>query len=79
MPLHETVLQKDVTIVPGCGVVPGLSNMLVGYSASKLEKSRIVKIMIGGLPQKPKPFRLSATLPTLYNFISFLNYTTKVF
>ena len=55
MSLHRVAQKKDVIVVPGCGVAPGLSNMLVGYAASKLEKARIVKIMVGGLPQKPKP------------------------
>ena len=55
MSLHKIAQEKGIIIVPGCGVAPGLSNMLVGYVASRLEKAKMVKIMVGGLPQKPKP------------------------
>jgi len=55
MTLNKVARENDIIVVPGCGVAPGLSNMLVGYAASKLEEARMVKIMVGGLPQKPKP------------------------
>ncbi len=55
MSLHKIAQEKGIIIVPGCGVAPGLSNMLVGHVASRLEKAKMVKIMVGGLPQKPKP------------------------
>ncbi|MHA1581700.1 MAG: saccharopine dehydrogenase family protein [Candidatus Baldrarchaeia archaeon] len=76
MSLHQIAQEKDVIVVPGCGVAPGLSNMLVGYVAGKLEKARIVKIMVGGLPQKPKPpleYRIVFNLESVWQ-----EYTEKV-
>jgi saccharopine dehydrogenase-like NADP-dependent oxidoreductase len=53
--LDEKARSNDVTVVPDCGVAPGLSNILVGYSASKLDKLDEVKIMVGGIPETPVP------------------------
>jgi saccharopine dehydrogenase-like NADP-dependent oxidoreductase len=44
-----------ITIVPDCGVAPGLSNMLVGYGSSKLDTVEEAKIMVGGIPEKEVP------------------------
>lgn len=44
-----------MTIVPDCGVAPGLSNLLVGRAISKLDQVEEVNIMVGGLPEVPVP------------------------
>ena len=44
-----------VTVIPDCGVAPGLSNMLVGYACSRLERVRDIHIMVGGIPETPVP------------------------
>ncbi|HID16003.1 MAG TPA: saccharopine dehydrogenase [Candidatus Atribacteria bacterium] len=53
--LDEEARKNDVTIIPGCGVAPGLSNMLVAYGASKMEKVNKAYIRVGGIPLNPKP------------------------
>ena len=53
--LSETAKKAGVTIVPDCGVAPGLSNMLVGYGSSKLDRVEEAKIMVGGIPEKEVP------------------------
>ncbi len=53
--LNKEAVKADVTIVPDCGVAPGLSNLLVGYAASKLDDVRDIQIFVGGLPEKPIP------------------------
>lgn len=53
--LHEEAVNADITVVPDCGVAPGVSNLLVGFAAGKLEKVEDVQIMVGGLPEKPIP------------------------
>jgi len=76
MALDKVARENDIIVVPGCGVAPGLSNMLVGYAASKLEEARMVKIMVGGLPQKPKPpleYRIVFNLESVWQ-----EYTEKV-
>jgi saccharopine dehydrogenase-like NADP-dependent oxidoreductase len=53
--LHEEALEADVTVVPSCGLAPGISNILVGHTVAKLDKTHKVHIMVGGLPQTPVP------------------------
>lgn len=44
--------QANITIIPDCGVAPGLSNILVGRAFSLLESVSNVRLFIGGLPQE---------------------------
>lgn len=53
--LHEEALKADITIVPSCGLAPGISNILVGHATSELDKTEKVHIFVGGLPEKPIP------------------------
>lgn len=53
--LNTSAKNSGVTIIPDCGVAPGLSNFLVGYSFSKLENVKEVHIMVGGIPEIPVP------------------------
>jgi len=53
--LHEEALEADVTVVPSCGLAPGISNILVGHAVAELDKTHKVHIMVGGLPQTPVP------------------------
>lgn len=53
--LDEDATKANVTVVPDCGVAPGISNLLVGHAASELDKVKNIKIMVGGLPEKPIP------------------------
>ena len=53
--LGEDAIRAGVTIIPDCGVAPGLSNILVGHAISKLDQVEVVHIMVGGLPEEPAP------------------------
>jgi saccharopine dehydrogenase-like NADP-dependent oxidoreductase len=53
--LHEKALEANVTIVPSCGLAPGISNFLVGHAVADLDKAEKVHILVGGLPEKPVP------------------------
>jgi lysine 6-dehydrogenase len=44
---------RDVTIVPDCGVAPGMVNILAEYGIRQLDKVQSVRIYVGGLPQEP--------------------------
>jgi len=44
-----------VTIVPDCGLAPGMVNILAQYGISQLDHVTSVKIFVGGLPQHPEP------------------------
>ena len=47
--------KKGITIVPACGLAPGLTNVLAMAGAEKLDKVEEVHIKVGGIPEKPKP------------------------
>jgi saccharopine dehydrogenase-like NADP-dependent oxidoreductase len=53
--LHEKAVEANVTIVPSCGLAPGLSNLLIGHAVANLDKVEKVHILVGGLPEKPVP------------------------
>jgi len=53
--LNDEAAKADVTVVPDCGLAPGISNFLVGHAVSKLDKVGCIGIMVGGLPEKPVP------------------------
>jgi lysine 6-dehydrogenase len=47
--------EKRVTVVPDCGLAPGMVNILAEYGIEQLEDVESVKIFVGGLPQHPEP------------------------
>jgi lysine 6-dehydrogenase len=53
--LNNKAVKADVTIIPDCGLAPGISNILVGHAVKKLDRVQSVNIMVGGLPEKPIP------------------------
>jgi lysine 6-dehydrogenase len=60
MPENPLQLSKEaekagVTVVPDCGVAPGISNVLIGHSLGRLDEVESIYVMVGGLPEKPVP------------------------
>ena len=53
--LNSKAVNANVTIIPDCGLAPGISNILVGNAVKNLESVQAVHIMVGGLPEKPIP------------------------
>jgi lysine 6-dehydrogenase len=53
--LDEAAMKAGVTIIPGCGVEPGLAEMLSAYGMDLLDTVDSVDIWCGGLPVNPKP------------------------
>lgn len=53
--LNIDAKKAHVTIVPDCGLAPGISNILVGHATAELDKVQSIHIMVGGLPEKPVP------------------------
>jgi len=46
---------KHITVVPDCGLAPGMVNILAEYGIRQLDTVDSVKIFVGGLPQHPEP------------------------
>lgn len=66
---------KGITIVPDCGLAPGMVNILAQYGISQLDAVESVKIFVGGLPQWPEP---PLNYQVVYSLEGVLDYyTTK--
>ena len=53
-PIDSKARQKGITIVPACGLAPGLTSILAKYAADQMEEVDSVKIKVGGIPEVPK-------------------------
>lgn len=53
--LDESAKANDVTLVPDCGLAPGLVNHVGLYMIESLDSADSVKLYCGVLPQHPKP------------------------
>jgi lysine 6-dehydrogenase len=52
---HEEAREANITVVPDCGMGPGMNISLATYAMSLLEEPKEVYIWDGGLPQNPRP------------------------
>lgn len=48
--LTSLAIEQGVTAVVDCGVAPGVSNLMAGYAAARLERCESLEIYVGGLP-----------------------------
>ena len=53
--LHEQAKAKGVSVIPDCGLAPGMVNILAAEGIRRLDVAEQVKIYVGGLPQTPEP------------------------
>jgi lysine 6-dehydrogenase len=53
--LDTAAFEKGVTVVPDCGLAPGLATILAAHGIRRLDETHSVHIRVGQLPQKPKP------------------------
>jgi lysine 6-dehydrogenase len=53
--LHDAAQAKGVSIIPDCGLAPGMVNILAAEGIRRLDRPRAVRIYVGGLPQHPEP------------------------
>ena len=53
--INEAAEKAGVTIIPGCGLEPGLTDMLAAYGMDMLDSVEAIDIWCGGIPKKPKP------------------------
>src|SRR5687767_13021689 len=47
--------KKGITVIPDCGLAPGMVNILAEHAINQLDKVDTVRIFVGGLPQEPEP------------------------
>jgi lysine 6-dehydrogenase len=53
--INSTAKKKDITIVPACGLAPGLTNILAMDAAERMNSVDEVHIKVGGIPEQPRP------------------------
>jgi lysine 6-dehydrogenase len=53
--LHGRAAEKGVSVVPDCGLAPGMVNILAEHGIAQLDEAHSVRIKVGGLPQFPEP------------------------
>src|SRR5919112_3963261 len=53
--LHAEALAKGLSVIPDCGLAPGMVNILAAEGIRRLDRADKVKIFVGGLPQAPEP------------------------
>ncbi len=52
--LQAKAAAKGVTVIPDCGLAPGMVNILAQLGIDRLDTPESVKIFVGGLPQNPE-------------------------
>jgi lysine 6-dehydrogenase len=53
--LSTQAKKAGVTVVPDCGLAPGMVSILAADGFSRLARTDSILIRVGGLPRKPKP------------------------
>jgi len=53
--LDEAAKKKGITIIPDCGLAPGMVNILAEHAIRQLDAVETIRIYVGGLPQRPEP------------------------
>ena len=46
---------KGLSVIPDCGLAPGMVNILAAEGIRRLDRAEKVKVYVGGLPQSPEP------------------------
>ncbi len=73
--LHAKAVKAGVTVVPDCGVAPGMVNILAQMGIDRCDAVDAVRIYVGGLPQDPEgPLRYQI----VYSIEGVLDYYTTL-
>ncbi len=73
--LNDEAAAKGVTVIPDCGLAPGMVNILAQYGISQLDSTDTVRIYVGGLPQYPEP---PLNYQVVYSLEGVLDYYTTL-
>ncbi len=53
--LHDRARADAVSVIPDCGLAPGMVNIIAELGIQRLDEVEAVRIYVGGLPQHPEP------------------------
>lgn len=71
----EAARGKGITIIPDCGLAPGMANILAAAGIEALDEADSVRIFVGGLPQEPEP---PLNYQVVYSLHGVLDYYTTL-
>ncbi|MDB4950309.1 MAG: Saccharopine dehydrogenase [Gemmatimonadetes bacterium] len=73
--LADQASSRSVSVVPDCGLAPGMVNILSQFGIDRLDKVEAVRIKVGGLPQNPTP---PLNYQIVYSIEGMLDYYTTL-
>jgi lysine 6-dehydrogenase len=73
--LADRARAQGVTVIPDCGVAPGMVNILAEHGIEQLDSVDSVRIYVGGLPQSPEP---PLNYQVVYSLEGVLDYYTTL-
>src|SRR5438445_7907577 len=53
--LDRDAWKRGVSVIPDCGLAPGMVNIIAAEGIRRVGQAETVKIYVGGLPQRPEP------------------------
>lgn len=53
--LDDEARAAGVSVIPDCGLAPGMVNIVAADGMAELDETRSVRIYVGGLPKHPRP------------------------
>jgi lysine 6-dehydrogenase len=53
--LNDRARENGTSVIPDCGLAPGMVNILAAAGIDELDQADTVRIRVGGLPQDPQP------------------------
>jgi lysine 6-dehydrogenase len=53
--LDDSAKQAGISVIPDCGLAPGMVNILAAAAIEGMDEPESVRIRVGGLPQHPQP------------------------
>jgi lysine 6-dehydrogenase len=73
--LHGQAVERGLSVIPDCGLAPGMVNILAEHGIRQLDAVRSVQIKVGGLPQRPEP---PLNYQVVYSLEGVLDYYTTL-
>jgi lysine 6-dehydrogenase len=73
--LQERAASAGVSVLPDCGLAPGMVNILAEHGIRQLDEVHSATIKVGGLPQRPEP---PLNYQVVYSLEGVLDYYTTL-
>lgn len=71
--LDEQARERGISVIPDCGLAPGMVNILAAAGIREMDRPEAVRIRVGGLPREPQP---PLNYQIVYSLAGVLDYYT---